>query len=408
MGSTGETFQLLCLENPLLAHPLPTILLEPIYRSVQKLTQKSTDIQAEDDNGALLQKYSLKPNDAILAEEKHMPLYSDLLSRKHHLIAGGAAQNTARGAQYILPPSSVLYIGCVGRDDYASQLRSACDKAGLRVEYRVDDTQPTGRCGVIINGSNRSLCTHLAAANEYKLDHLKSPEIWPLVQKARVYYVGGFHLTVCPPAIMALAEEAARSKDKIFIMNLSAPFIPQFFKKQLDETSPYWDYVIGNETEVQAWAEAEGLEEVKGKGVKEIAKYMAELKKVRSERKRVVVITQGTDPTVVAVQGEEGVREYGVHAIGEEKIYDTNGAGDAFAGGFVAGVVEGKSLEESVDMGSWLAKLSIQELGPQASQTMHEYWRSSPPSSMKHEASIRTDSTVFSRFPFPKQTYSKA
>ncbi|KAL9598796.1 MAG: hypothetical protein Q9179_003784 [Wetmoreana sp. 5 TL-2023] len=351
MGST-ETFQLLCLENPLL------------------------DIQAEDDNGALLQKYSLKPNDAILAEEKHMPLYSDLLSRKHHLIAGGAAQNTARGAQYILPASSVLYIGCVGRDDYASQLRSACDKAGLRVEYRVDETQPTGRCGVIINGSNRSLCTHLAAANEYKLDHLKSPEIWPLVQNARVYYVGGFHLTVCPPAIMALAEEAAGSKEKIFIMNLSAPFIPQFFKKQLDETSPYWDYVIGNETEVQAWAEADGSEEVKGKGVKEIAKYMAELKKVRSERKRVVVITQGTDPTVVAVQGEEGVREYEVHAIGKEKIYDTNGAGDAFAGGFVAGVVEGKSLEESVDMGSWLAKLSIQELGPQ--------------------------------FPFPKQTYSKA
>lgn len=38
---------------------------------------------------------------------------------------------------------------------------------------------------------------------------------------------------------------------------------------------------------------------------------------------------------------------------------------DAFAGGFVAGVVEGKSLHESVDMGHWLASLSIRELGPQ-------------------------------------------
>ena len=37
---------------------------------------------------------------------------------------------------------------------------------------------------------------------------------------------------------------------------------------------------------------------------------------------------------------------------------------DAFAGGFVAGIVEGKSLEESVDMGQWLASLSITELGP--------------------------------------------
>ena len=38
---------------------------------------------------------------------------------------------------------------------------------------------------------------------------------------------------------------------------------------------------------------------------------------------------------------------------------------DAFAGGFVAGIVEGKPLETCVDMGHWLARLSIKELGPQ-------------------------------------------
>ena len=43
----------------------------------------------------------------------------------------------------------------------------------------------------------------------------------------------------------------------------------------------------------------------------------------------------------------------------------TLGISDAFAGGFVAGVVEGKSLDESIDMGHWLASLSIKELGPQ-------------------------------------------
>jgi len=31
----------------------------------------------------------------------------------------------------------------------------------------------------------------------------------------------------------------------------------------------------------------------------------------------------------------------------------------------VAGIVEGKSLEQSIDMGHWLASLSIKELGPQ-------------------------------------------
>lgn len=47
----------------------------------------------------MLEKYGLKPNDAILAEEKHMGLYDDLINnRDAKLIAGGAAQNTARGA----------------------------------------------------------------------------------------------------------------------------------------------------------------------------------------------------------------------------------------------------------------------------------------------------------------------
>ena len=52
----------------------------------------------------MLSKYGLKPNDAILAEEKHMGLYEDLLqNHSAKLIAGGAAQNTTRGAQVLLP-----------------------------------------------------------------------------------------------------------------------------------------------------------------------------------------------------------------------------------------------------------------------------------------------------------------
>ena len=49
-------------------------------------------------NEELLKKYDLKANDAILAEEKHMGLFEDLLKTDAKLIPGGAAQNTARGA----------------------------------------------------------------------------------------------------------------------------------------------------------------------------------------------------------------------------------------------------------------------------------------------------------------------
>lgn len=51
-------------------------------------------------------RYNIKANDAILAEEKHMPLYEELVQKyKVHYIAGGAAQNSIRGAQ--VPPRSL-------------------------------------------------------------------------------------------------------------------------------------------------------------------------------------------------------------------------------------------------------------------------------------------------------------
>jgi adenosine kinase len=48
---------------------------------------------------ALLAKYKLKANDAILAAPEQMELYQDIVDSKDvTYIAGGAAQNTARGA----------------------------------------------------------------------------------------------------------------------------------------------------------------------------------------------------------------------------------------------------------------------------------------------------------------------
>jgi adenosine kinase len=114
----------------------------------------------------------------------------------------------------MLPEQSVVYIGCIGKDKYGEVLKKTCEEAGVHTEYRVDEAQPTGKCGVVITGHHRSMCTHLAAANEYKIEHLKQPEIWSLVEKAQVYYVGGYHLTVCVPAIIALGEEAA-AKNKV-------------------------------------------------------------------------------------------------------------------------------------------------------------------------------------------------
>lgn len=47
-----------------------------------------------------LQKYNLKSNNAILAEEKHKPLYEELIDLYNaEFTAGGSVQNTMRVAQ---------------------------------------------------------------------------------------------------------------------------------------------------------------------------------------------------------------------------------------------------------------------------------------------------------------------
>jgi len=57
--------------------------------------------------------------------------------------------------QYVLPPNSVVYTGCVGDDELADQLRAANKQAGLREVYQVKAGEKTGACAVVLTGHDR-------------------------------------------------------------------------------------------------------------------------------------------------------------------------------------------------------------------------------------------------------------
>jgi len=314
-----------------------------------------------------LAKYGLNANDAILAEEKHKQLYTELVSDyKVEYVAGGAAQNAMRGAQWLLPKNSTVYVGAAGSDDASETLKKAAAKDGLKTQYMQVD-KPTGRCAVMITGISRSLCTDLMAANEYKIEHLKSAEIWSSVEKAQFYYVGGYFLTVSPDSALAVAQHAAE-KGKHFCMNLSAPFIPQFFKDPVDALAEYWDVLFGNEAEAESYAASHGL---KTRDIGEIALHIAALPKKNSSRSRMVVFTHGALPTVVAKDGK--LTTYPVIPIEMTKIVDTNGAGDAYCGGFMAQYVQGKSIAECAAAGNYVANVVIQRNGPTYPEGAHGF-----------------------------------
>lgn len=47
----------------------------------------------------------------------------------------------------------------------------------------------------------------------------------------------------------------------------------------------------------------------------------------------------------------------------DSEIVDTNGAGDAFAGGFLGGLVLGKPLDECVIAGHKMGAMNVQQVG---------------------------------------------
>lgn len=318
------------------------------------------DISALADHD-FLKKYGLKENDAILAEEKHLPMYTEMVEKYNvEYIAGGACQNTMRVAQWILQkPKVFALMGCIGKDKFGEILESKAKEAGVLVSYQYHDTVPTGTCAVVITdqGANRSLCANLSAANHFSKDHLDSPENQNIMHNAQYFYITSFFLTVSPPSIMEVAEHAFET-NKPFCMNLSAPFLCQFFKEPMMQVFPYIDILFGNEQEADTFAKEHNFDTA---DVEEIALRIQKLDKINKSRTRIVIITQGKDPIICAKDGV--ITKYPAFYVPPEEIVDTNGAGDAFVGGFLAQYVQGKPLDICIKCGTYAATEVIKQSG---------------------------------------------
>jgi adenosine kinase len=215
-------------------------------------------------------------------------------------------------------------MGAVGNDDYGNLMREKCKEVGLNPIYQVKEDKSTGTCAVLITGKERSLVAHLGAANFFTPDHLDNDHHWSFVEKAQFIYVSGFFFTVSPDTIMRLAK-FANENNRIFAINLSAGFLSQFYGDKLMAALPYVDILCGNEDEAEAFSEH--VLKNKTKDIHEIAKAIANLPKLNN-KKRIVIITQGSNP-VVYVNNDE-LKEVEVPKLDQSLIVDTNGAGDAF------------------------------------------------------------------------------
>ncbi|XP_061611984.1 adenosine kinase-like isoform X3 [Phyllopteryx taeniolatus] len=251
-----------------------------------------------------LDKYGLKPNDQILAEDKHKTLFDEIVKRKEvEYHAGGSTQNSVKIAQWMIqkPHKVATFFGCIGTDRFGEILKKKAEEAHVDARYYEQSEEPTGTCAACITGDNRSLVANLAAAQCYKKEqHLDLDSNWELVTKAKTYYI---------------AEAAS-------------------FGSQL-----------GFQTD----------------DIGEIARLTRTLPKDNPARPRVVVFTQGKDDTVATV-GDK-VTMFPVLDIDQNHIVDTNGAGDAFVGGFLSALVQDRPLEECIRAGHYAANVIIRRVG---------------------------------------------
>lgn len=310
---------------------------------------------------ALLDQYKLTLGTACLADKTHLPLYDEIIKHQDvEYIAGGASQNTIRAAQWMLrdiAPNVTHYVGCVGNDENGRRLKTEAEKDGVNVHYMVTNTERTGTCAVLVKNHERCLVANLAAANLYDIAHFREESTQKLLHAAKYYYATSFFLTVCPQALVELGQHAAES-NKLFAFNIAAPFLVEFFWDKMQEVLPYADVVMCNDSEATAFGKRQGWNE---KDLKDVAQRLAALPKKNTQRERMVIFTQGPNPTIVYYNGK--VHEFAPVVCPESEIVDLNGAGDAFAGGFMAAVYLNKSVEDCVRAGHYCAWEVIRRSG---------------------------------------------
>jgi len=309
---------------------------------------------------SLLDKYDLKRASACLADPvKHLPLYPELQANyKVEYTAGGAAQNSIRGAQWMLQefPGATNYIGCIGNDENGKNMKAAAEEYGVTTRYLVDNDTATGTCAVLITDKERSMVAFLGAAEKHKKEHLETPEMQEVINKAKFFYMTGFFLTHSPATLLFLAQHA-KEHNKTVLMNLSAPFLIDFFWDQLNSVLPYTDVVFCNEDEAATLGKKLGW----GSDLEEIAKKLSAYTKENTNRKRTVIFTQGSKQTIVVT--EDKVEKFSPITCPQEELVDTNGAGDAFVGGFLSQYVQQKSMEQCVKGGHYAAWECIRRSG---------------------------------------------
>ena len=181
-------------------------------------------------------------------------------------------------------------------------------------------------------------------------DVLNTTEVSRMLGSAKLLYLPGFSLSLDHQLVRRFVAESWTG-GKMLIINLSAEFICLQYTKILTELASKASFIFGNNKELRAFATASGFNSDLHDDF-ETVRWLLDNPLEEADRLRAVVITRAERSVIIGTKSE--VREASVPDLHPGLIRDTNGAGDAFVGGFLAGLVREDSVADCV-----LAAISV-------------------------------------------------
>lgn len=264
------------------------------------------------------------------------------LAEGMRLTLGGSGAIAACGAAAL--GLRVAFAGTVGEDEFGRYVVEALDAHGVNTDgVRVDPSSPTGCSLVLLRGEREAVVTTPGTIATFGAEHLDRGA----VRAARHVHVSSYFLQdALRPTLPELFEEA-------HVAGASTSVDPNRdptgdWDRGLFDLLAVTDILFANSAEVR---DITGVDDV------DIAA------EALAERGTVAVVKffQGGG---LAVWGDEMVRSEAIPS----SVVDTTGAGASFASGFLAGRLEGWSLDRCLALAVSCAALSSRSIGGTNSQ----------------------------------------
>ncbi len=284
-----------------------------------------------------LKKNSLVKSTMKLVDEiEFKKLLSDL--KIEETMSGGSVANSIVGLAQL--GNEVGFIGKVSDDDLGIKYEAGLKKENVKYYYsKKKETIPTGTCLILITpDSERTMVTFLGVAGRINEKDINIKA----VQDSELLFLEGYLWDEGEPKkafdiAIKNSNKVAMSLSDLFCVERHKSSFLQLVKENLDIT-------FSNEQEIMSLLNTKKIEDV--------VEFSKNLKKL-------LVITRGEkgalaikDDTVVECKAKKNL-----------KLVDLTGAGDLFAAGFLHGYINGKSLKESIEIGTEMSSKIIQIIG---------------------------------------------